>query len=128
VTRQPSPLSRLPRGIARRTLHVLIEHLRAHPRRKALVVRLLESSGGLGAQITRLARSSVDDSSSVASFDPAWKSLETSTPARFRAERQRTPEVDAERLAIERRMEYIAELERRVDELEGELRHYRRAS
>ena len=126
MTRRSSALASLPRGVARRTLYFFIEHLRAHPRRRALVARLLARSGGLGARIAQLARSTMDDALSGVSMKAGRDSQGTTTTASYRVGRQgASGMVDTERLAIARRMQYIMELERRIDELEGELRHRR---
>ncbi len=102
-----------PRKWVRRSLNAVIDHLRAHPRRKAFVLRILARSGNLGQRVKLLAHSR-----DPVLAEDAWEGGESQ-----QSRNERGSGADcAERLAARRRLSYVVELEQRIDALEERLR------
>lgn len=108
---------RLPVRGSRHSLQAVVEHLRAHPRRKELAKRLLSRSGRIGTRLRNVAR----ETSYGALDTPRRPEPPMGQPSRDPSATREIASAarastSAERLAIERRMAYVAELETRLDE------------
>jgi len=102
----------VPRRIVRSLLLAALDHLRKHPRRKEQVRRILAHSGRVGVRLREFARRR---------FDPTQVAMSTDLDMPKASGRARNAGIAAsstavaERLAIERRMAYMVELENQLD-------------